>query len=247
LRIVYDEASLDPADVIKSLVLTGLAEATFAETACRREIIRQARELGLVAAVDEVQAFADNFRIGRDLLTPEEMFAFLKKSGLTPEDFETFCEAEVLARAFRRHLADDERIQQYFVAHRHEFDRARASIITVSSSELANEIVMRVREDGEDFHQLARQYSQDEESRYNGGHLGLVGRADLSCEASARVFAAEPGAVIGPFQEEQGIQVFLAEDVRKAQSPELFRDEIEARILDEWQAQFLRNGFRVEP
>jgi parvulin-like peptidyl-prolyl isomerase len=153
-----------------------------------REVIKKAQELRITASDEQLQEFADQYRTVRGLYSSGEMLNFLKNNGLTEDDFETFCEASVLTIALKNHLATERKIEEYFVNNWAEFDQARISMISVKEKALADEILVQIAEEGEDFHKLARKHSTDEATKYSGGYLGRVSRRMLSPDISAKVF-----------------------------------------------------------
>ena len=116
----------------------------------------------------------------------------------------------------------------------------------VADENLANEIVMQVTEDGEDFHRLAREHSIDEQTKCGGGYVGMVSRSMLAPEAAAKVFNAEPGDLVGPFEKEGMSQLILVEEVNRAELDEEIKDAIKERIFNEWLAEILKGGITVQ-
>jgi len=247
MEISYANGSIGPEDVVKYLALSGQSGTIFTEIIRTKEVVTKAQAEGVAASDDDLQEFADNFRSVRGMYGAEETQAFLDSAGLTVDDFEEFCETAVLTNALRDHLAPDSKVEEYFVTNRADFDQARISVIFVSEESLANEIVMQVTEDEEDFHALAREHSLDEQTKYAGGYVGLVHRAMLSPETSAKVFSADDGDVLGPFDRDGMLQLVLTEEVIKAELTDGVKDAIKERIFSEWLIQALKGGVVVRP
>ncbi|MEW6378740.1 MAG: peptidylprolyl isomerase [bacterium] len=236
----YAQGKISDEEIVKYLALTGMAYSIYPEIIRQKEARKKAEELGLTVTDGQLQTFADNFRKARNLYSARDMIAFLKNAGLTLTDFEFFCESALLTDLLKEHLADEKKVEEYFVNNRSDFDLARISIIAVKEENLANEIIMQVTEDGEDFHGLARKYSLDPKSKYSGGHVGLVSRHLLGPELAARVFNASPEDVLGPFKINDLFQVILVEEVMKADlASQEVRNGIKDRIFNEWIAQSL--------
>jgi parvulin-like peptidyl-prolyl isomerase len=197
------------------------------------------------ASDEQLQEFADQYRTIRGLYTSDEMLNFLNINGLTEDDFEAFCEATILLIDLKNHLATEKKIEEYFINYRSEFDLARISILWVKGKTLADELIIQVNEEGEDFHQLARKHSVDEATRYLGGYVGNVSRGMLSPEISAKVFNAKGGDILGPFQRENLFQLILVEEVMRAELNDDVKEAIKERILGEWVSQFLRDGIKI--
>lgn len=72
--------------------------------------------------------------------------------------------------------------------------------------------------DGEDFESLARQFTEDETSRAQGGDIGWFRRGDnLVREFEDAAFAAREGVVVGPIMTQFGAHLIRVERVRGAE------------------------------
>lgn len=245
VKIVYSNGSLTPEEVIKFFVLSGQAQSLFAECIKAKEVIREANALGIKVSDDELQQFADSFRASLGLYSIAETTNFLKNNGLTEEDFEEFCELSVLLPAVKNRLADEKAVKEFFIRRRSELDLAQISSILIGPEPLAKEIVARVREDGEDFHALARQYSLDEQTKLAGGYLGLVTREMLPPDMEAKVFNAGKGEVLGPFPMKPAYQLILVEEVLKAELTNPVKEMIREKIFKEWSDRFWADGLKI--
>jgi len=245
LEINYLGGKISPEEVIKFLALTGQSLDIFSDIIKYKEVAKKAKEEGITVSDEPLQEFADQYRSLRGLYSSDEMHNFLKNNGLTEDDFETFCEAAILITILKNYLANEKKIEEYFINNRSEFDRARISIITVKEKSLADEILIQVNEEGEDFHQLARNHSMDEATRFYGGYVGSVSRRMLPAEVSAKVFNAKPGDVLGPFERDGLFQLILIEEVMKAELNENVKEVIKERIFGDWVSQFLKDGIII--
>lgn len=81
--------------------------------------------------------------------------------------------------------------------------------------ERAQELLDRIRE-GEDFANLARQFSDDPGSRQEGGDLGWIrrGASDLDLDFEDAAFALREGQVAGPVETQFGAHIIQVERVR---------------------------------
>lgn len=245
MKIVYAEGTVAPEEVISYLCLIGQADAVFSEVIKNREVVKKARECKIDIPDEQLQQFADNYRNLRGLHSAESMITFLENAGLSEDDFEDFCERSLLTAALRDHLADEKKVEACFVNNRSDFDCARVSTIVVKDEHLAREIIIQVREEGEDFHVLARKHSLDATTRYAGGYTGLLSRRMLPPEVSARVFNASAGDLLGPFQKDDHFQLIFIEEVLTATLNDGVKEAIKERIFREWVSPFLKGGLKV--
>ena len=247
MKITYSQGSLGLEEIVKGLALSDGLVAAVAPAIRNREVLRKAKELGLSVSDEQLQQAADSFRIARGLQSADAMKAFLAGAVLTEVDFEAFCEAQVLAVAIRDSLAAERKVQEYFVNNCSGFDLAFISVLLCGTEELANEVAMRVRDDGEDFHQLARQYSTDKATARAGGYVGAVGPSALPNEVSIKVFSAQAGEVLGPFGQGNSFELVFVEELRKAALTDEVKQAIKDRIFKEWLSPFVDGGMRIEP
>lgn len=245
MKITYARGTIDPEEVVRFLGLIDPSENVLREMIRRKEVANKAKELALEVAPDQLQEFADDFRRSHGLEAAADLLDFLRRAGLSLEDFEAFCKTSVLARLLRDHLADENTIRRYYVNHPLEFDVARISVIFVKAEGLANEIKIRVTEDAEDFHALATRFSRDEETKYGGGHAGKVSRSMLPPEVATRLFQAAPGEVVGPFRVGEDFLLILVEEVIPAELDDQTTDAIKQKIFQQWESEFLLDGIRV--
>jgi peptidyl-prolyl cis-trans isomerase SurA len=67
---------------------------------------------------------------------------------------------------------------------------------------------------GEDFSELAKQYSDDPSVTYNGGNMGWVGRGQMVPEYEATAFRLEKNEISQPFETEYGFHIMQLLDRR---------------------------------
>jgi parvulin-like peptidyl-prolyl isomerase len=231
----FQGAQFTGDELCRALALSGQLDDLLLEALRARCMPEWAERLGVSVDDDQVQAFADEYRARHGLHEAQATEAFLARAGMDEEGFFAYCQAQALRRAVRDQLGNEEAVREFFLAHPGDFDQARISRLVVREAELASELRMRIAEDGEDFHALARQHSLDEQTRPAGGYAGLVRREDLGHEAAARVFSSEPGALVGPLAEGEQHLLILVEEVVKSRLDDEAREVIRDRLLEEWE------------
>jgi parvulin-like peptidyl-prolyl isomerase len=246
MKITYANDTITPEDVIRFLSLTGQSQSIYNQIIIHKEVVKKAKELGIEISDEQLQRFADNFRSLKGLYSAQEMIDYLERSGLDEDDFEAFCEASLLMADLKEHMADKKKVEEYFINNRSEFDFARISVIIVGKEGLANEIAMQVTEDGEDFHALARRHSLDEATKYSGGYVGVVSRKMLSPEIAAKVFNADAGDLVGPFQKDEHQELIWVEEVIKPELTDQIKEGIKERIFAQWVSRFFEEGVRIK-
>jgi len=238
----FQEAMFTSEEVCRALAMMGQLDEVLLEALRTRCLPEWAEGLGVEVTDEEVQAIADEYRAAHGLHEAEETERFLARAGLSEEEFFAYCRAQALRRAARDKLGTEEAVREHFLAHPGDFDQARISRIVVGELELANELRMRVAEDGEDFHVLARTYSEDAEGRWAGGYAGLVRREDLGPEAAARVFTSAPQSLVGPVSEGEQHVLILVEEVLKSRLDDEAQEEIKGRLLADWEQAMMKEA-----
>jgi len=245
MNFKYSNGTVTPDDVIKFLSFTDQSDGIIRHVILYKEAEKKAAELGLIIPDEDLQEYADNFRKMHGLDTAEDTYAFLSSKGLTEDDFEQFCEGALSIIRLKDHLSDKNKIEEYFVNNRSDFDRARISEIVVKDKNLANEIIIQVSEEGEDFHALAKRYSTDMTTKYSGGYIGEISRKMLDQGTAAKVFNASPGDLIGPFEREGTFRLILVEEIKKAELNDSVIEVIKERLFNDWFSQVIKGGFDI--
>jgi len=96
-------------------------------------------------------------------------------------------------------------------------DEVRVRVILVETSEAANEILTELN-GGRDFAEAALEYSQDTNTRLDGGDLGWVSPNDLADPFPAIIGDTETGSISGVFESPRGWNV-LKVDERRTRPP----------------------------
>lgn len=189
------------------------------------------------------------------LVVREEFAARARAAGLAEGDRYEAVVAErmgdwVFARTERtmREAAvpPEDSLRAYYDAHADLFtmpERVRVAEILVASKREADALRAEVAA-GADFEALARAHSLRPGADLAGGDLGLVRRADLGVLA-APVFAAAPGAVVGPL-EVAGRYVLLRRGAAQAPRPMTYAEarpqiaeRLDAEYAQRWLARYL--------
>ena len=170
---------------------------------------------GITNTDEELQLAVDELRYQRGLESAEKAQQWMTGSNLDLLVIQNGVNNMLLRNKLRNSIPDSE-IEAYFAEHQLEFDRVELYSIRVDSEELAQEINAQIAEEDENFHLLAMEHSQDEETRPMAGYVGKLTRSGLTGEIEAAVFKAQPGDVVGPMKTEKGYNLFLVKDIHKA-------------------------------
>ena len=115
--------------------------------------------------------------------------------------------------------------------------------------------VFKKLEDGEDFNALAKTYSDDTETRDNGGDLGVRSLTELNPKTRTIIEALEAGTYSQPHETESGLHIFKVDERNSPSLSEIEKQQItsilrQQRFQEEWDAytnKLLENAYiRIE-
>lgn len=209
----------------------------------------------LSSDVDDQTEIAFERILKQNNITEEQAAQILKKQGRTLESFKRelrqAVELNIKTERLRESVVGpieptDQELSVYLEEHREEYDtpeevHARHILIRVpenaSEAEIAHakkqiEDIQKELENGADFAELAKKYSQDSGSAQNGGDLGWFRRGQMVQEFEDVAFSLEPGQVSDPVRTQFGFHVIKVEEKKPAQHPELA--QIRDRVLKDY-------------
>jgi peptidyl-prolyl cis-trans isomerase C len=93
------------------------------------------------------------------------------------------------------------------------------------------EEVKQQLQNGGDFAELAKEYSQDPGSAEQGGDLGCLGRGETVANFEEAVFNAKQGEIVGPVETEFGYHLIEVTEIQEEATQPL--SEVEGQIRDQ--------------
>ncbi|MBT4758794.1 MAG: peptidylprolyl isomerase [Opitutae bacterium] len=214
-------------------------------------IVQAAEEKGLLLPQSYIDQEYDEV-LNRDFGGDRSRFLeYLRAQGLTAREFRENIYKRVVVNVMRQQNRKSqseispERIQAFYIQNKIRFYQEEAMhlrqiILTPMADEgtallhqTANKIIQELDE-GDNFGDLARKYSQDEMSR-KGGDWGWIERQDIRKELSAVAFDLEPGKHSQPVELNNTIFILYCEDKREEliQPVGEVRDAIENVLVGE--------------
>ncbi|MCF3942027.1 peptidylprolyl isomerase [Oceanobacillus alkalisoli] len=184
------------------------------------------RELVTVKVLEDKYEVSDEM-IEEEIETAKEQFGenfdmVLQQSGFQSE--EDYADVLYLSLLQEQALAEDievtdEEIEQHYDRSKIEID---AQHILVADEETANEVKEKL-DDGEDFGELAAEYSTDG-SAQDEGNLGYFSAGSMVPEFEDAVFNMEVDEISEPVQSEYGFHIIKVNDIRDVEDVEELED-----------------------
>ncbi|MFO7941112.1 MAG: peptidylprolyl isomerase [Bacillota bacterium] len=139
----------------------------------------------------------------------------------------------------------EEALYDHFSENRDQFDHrdeVRASHILVSDESSAWHMI-ELLEEGDDFAELAKMYSEDPGTAEDGGDLGYFGRNEMDPAFEEAAFATSVGEISDPVESYAGYHVIKVVD-RKEGRPAEF-EEVEDLVEESYKEENARSGQEV--
>jgi peptidyl-prolyl cis-trans isomerase SurA len=214
-------------------------------------IVKAAEEKGLLLPPSYIDQEYDEV-LNRDFGGDRGRFlAYLRAQGLTAREFRQNIYKRVVVNVMRQQNrksqseVSPERIQAFYIENKIRFYQEEAMhlrqiILTPMADEgtaLLNQTAKKIikeLDEGNNFGDLARKYSQDEMSR-KGGDWGWIERQDIRKELSSVAFDLAPGDYSQPVELNNTIFILYCEDKREEmiQPVSEVRDTIENVLVGE--------------
>jgi parvulin-like peptidyl-prolyl isomerase len=198
----------EPIAMATAVRLSLLHDNTFLRDALRNVAIRQYAERHDIRNTDaELQLAADELRYGRGLEAVDAVQEWMRQNHQTPLALQEGIDFMLLNNKVRNSIPDDQ-IAAYYAEHAIDFEVAELYSIRVDSEAKAKELLAQMNDEEANFHVLAMEHSQDEQSRHLGGFVGRLARKDMTGVVAAAVFSSRPVSVIGPVKTDHGWNLF---------------------------------------
>jgi putative peptide maturation system protein len=199
-------------------------------------LVREAVDAhGIEASDAEVRRAIGAFRTAHGLASVATRDAWLRQRGWTADDLDHEIRRQVIAAKLRRHIAGG-RVGAYFTRHRRQLDAATLARVRGADRDAAHHLARRLRRSPVTMAQALEEAIVAGETASTSSEVETVRRGDLASRDARAIFAASPGAVVGPIAAVEGWDVVRVLRVTRARLDTPTRELITGILFDEWLA-----------
>lgn len=207
-------------------------------------LLENAADLGVTASEEQVDQ--EIKQIKKDFESEEEFKEYIESQGLTEEYLRNNIRKTMILNNLSQELTKsvtvpEEELKSAYNEIKDSMYSVKASHILIEDFEEAKKILERVKA-GEDFNELAVEYSIDPSAKYNRGDLGYFSTGEMVPEFETAAFALEPGEVSDLVKTSYGYHIIKVED-KKVLTFEEVKPQLEQQMLPQYKNQFLSTYF----
>lgn len=228
-----EKIAISPEEIIQQIKFSRLMPEITKEIASRKIISDTATAENVVLSELEIQQAADSFRLQNDLSSSQATLNWLEKYSLSIEEFEQLIYYNCLSLKLAQHLYSD-RVEAYFYEHQLDYTEAVIHEIVLADFDLGMELFYGIQEQEFSFWDVAHQYIQEPELRYNGGYRGCLKRNQLKPEISMAVFAANPPQVLKPIVVNKQTYLIFVSQITQPKLDSKMRYLIVSDLFNQW-------------
>lgn len=190
---------------------------------------------------DELQQYVNAKRKELNILTVDSTNTYLASLGINIDQWVDSLENEVLVDKVKNTVIPDDRVSNYFTENSLKYTELAVYKIAVGAQDMAEEILLEARDDGDDFTKLAAKYSTDEDTAPLGGYMGRIKRGELSTSLETRLFTADEGAITGPVADKDQFAIYKIGKIFHPILDDKLKKEIRDTLFDMWKSTLLQS------
>ncbi len=199
-----------------------------------RLILQEGERLGITVTEEEIDAEIQNIIKTNFYGMAESFYQALEQYGLTEKALKNDLKTEIVLRKIVQEQINiiDEEAREYFTTNQEYFnipEQVEARHILVDTREEAEEVIGLLN-NGNDFAELAKEYSKDPVSAEQGGNLGFFQRGEMVPEFEEVAFNLAINQPSDPVETTYGFHIIEVLD-RKA-SQEVTFEEVEEKVKE---------------
>jgi hypothetical protein len=230
---VHGEA-ITVAAVITHLKGNGAFRNAIVQCIETQVIALKCKDFGIKITNEEFYSHTETKRRLLGLYDAIAMNNYCKWHGMTMDQWEQMVQQEVLRQKLKEKVVSAVDLDSYFQTNKQHYWMACLSrIVCVSSSE-ADEVKTILLAGKEEFATAAKRVSIERNTRIAGGYLGSVKYGTLPPAINQAIFAASPGAILGPYQQNNYWAIYRIEEFVNHELNDTLKKHISDQIFSDW-------------
>jgi peptidylprolyl isomerase len=221
-------------DVTVHLKVNGTFRNAIYQLIEAKVVALKCQEFNIRIGDNEFHEYADTKRRLLSLSNAIDMNRYCRWHGIVMDQWNAAVRQEILRKKLREAVVTATEITAYFEKHKDEFKAAYLLRIVCADHEEARQVKERVVSQGEDFSLLARRVSIEKSSRMAGGYLGCIKYGTLPKPIDQAIFSAQPGQVLGPFEQSGYWVLYKAEEISNPILDENMKKNISDQLFAQW-------------
>ena len=201
-----------------------------------RITVHIARLQKVAVSDEELQERIDQLRRVQGLHRAKDTLEYIEGLGFTVDEFGEHIRDEILKTKMLDTVCSEEKIHAFFKLNSPQYDTVELRHIIVAAEGEARELAAILEDDPDSFAQMAIEHSLSTDTAKSGGSLGSVMRGMLSDEIEAKVFNAEAGDILGPYEsaDELTYEIFKVDARKNAELSAATKDSIVTTLKRVW-------------
>ncbi|OKH38897.1 hypothetical protein NIES2101_35765 [Calothrix sp. HK-06] len=200
-----------------------------------REVIID-KAIATIELTPEEKATTIGQFLGKNKLTTQEaVVVVLQQLCITTEQFEAIATRELRIEKFKIATWGN-KLEQYFLQCKPQFDKVVYSLLRTDNSEIAQELFFRIQDGDATFADCAKEYSQGAEAQ-TGGLIGPVPMSQSHPAVAQKLGTSKPGQVLPPMKLENWYVIIRLEKLIGAQLDDAMKATLLNHLFEQWLAE----------
>lgn len=205
----------------------------------QREVIINKAITDIELTPQEKANSIEQFSQQNKLTTPEAQAAAQQQLCITSQQFEAIATKELRIEKFKIATWGN-KLEQYFLQYKPQFDQVVYSLLRTENSEIAQELFFRIQDGDATFADCAKHYSQGTEAQ-TGGLIGPVPISQPHPAIAQKLGTSKTGQILPPMKLENWYVIIRLEKLIGAQLDDATRTTLLNHLFEEWLAQQIQN------
>ncbi len=239
--LVVAGSEITNSDVSIYLKATGAYKDAIQELVRRKAVSDYAEKNNISVSDDELQNEVNDKRKELKLFATQDVQKYLSGLGLNIDQWADWLDYSLLESKVKDAVITEDGIEKYFAENKLQFRKVHLYKISLDNKDKSDEIYMELNDDGKKFFDLALQYSNDDTTKYGGGYMGEIGRGTLKLMLEQKVFATQPGDLVGPVEDNGNFSIYKVADYIDAELTDDFKAKLKDTLFKMWNSGYLQS------